>query len=170
GNSPDRVVQAHFPGRANVHGRALADSFDAAQDLDRGRVILVPGDLGGRSLFVRHESCVSPQMASDSWRCCDSRVVLGKAVARKVPDIALPIGPYRSKNLARAGTRRVFQGSIPSRSEKFGRTRRSLLFSPQRRSSNVATERQQRLIPALAGPAEHIVGTNKMPFGRNLNN
>ena len=45
---------------------------------------------------------------------------------------ALPIGPNPSKNFYRARTRRVFPGSIPSRSENFGRTRRSL-FSPRGR-------------------------------------
>ncbi len=141
GNFPDEMMQSHFTGRADVHRGAFADGFDAAENFDRGRVVLVPGDLGGRSLFVSHESCVSPQMASDTWRSCDSRVVLGKAVARNVPDIALPIGPSRSKNFCRAGTRRVFQGSIPSRSEFFGRTRRSL-FSPRRMGSrSLATRR-----------------------------
>jgi hypothetical protein len=59
--------------------------------------------------------------------------MLGKAVARNVPDTArqtsggstFPIGPNPSKSFCRAGTRRVFPGSIPSCSENFGRTRRS---------------------------------------------
>ena len=39
---PDEMVQAHFAGRADVHRRALAHGFEAAENFDRSRVVLVP--------------------------------------------------------------------------------------------------------------------------------
>ena len=44
-NFPDEMVQTHFAGRADVHRGAFADGFDAAENFNGSRVVLVPGGL-----------------------------------------------------------------------------------------------------------------------------
>ncbi len=64
---PHEMVQAHLPGRADVHRRAQAHGFQAAQDFDRFRVVLVAA-LGRAShvffvFFVAHFFLPCPEPA-----------------------------------------------------------------------------------------------------------
>ncbi len=178
---PYEMVQAEFAGRADVHRGAFADSFKPAEDFDRSRVVLVPGALDGRSLFVSHGSCVS----SDAWRGfaqktpgrytlrfsgraragCDSFREGGRAeCARHLP---CPLVPRSRIFFARAGTRRVFRELHPVLFRKF-RADAAKLFSPRGRGcSSLAPCHFQPPVLALAGLARRKFGANKVPFRKN---
>ena len=56
----DQVVQAAVTGRADVHARALADRFEALEDLDGGRVVLDAfRGCGGSTALRRFSTAVS---------------------------------------------------------------------------------------------------------------
>src|SRR6202046_5041118 len=59
GHFPDQVMQAHFAGGTDVHRGTFADGFDAAQNFDGSRVVLVAASFSGRSIFFSHGSCFS---------------------------------------------------------------------------------------------------------------
>src|SRR6202035_560016 len=50
---PDQVREAHFAGRTDVHGRAQTNGFQAAENFDGFRVVLVSA-LNNRCLFITH--------------------------------------------------------------------------------------------------------------------
>ena len=140
---PDQMMQAHFAGGTDVHRGAFADGFDAAKNFNGSRVVLVAASFSGRSIFFSHGSCFS----SDCVRMQFANYVLrlregGRADvpdtrSPKIRRVTLPIGfahpKLGSKSFEGARTRRRNSkgcGSIPSRSENFGETRRSFLIFP----------------------------------------
>ena len=56
---PNEMVKAHFAGRADVHGGAQADGFQAAENLNGLRVILVAA-LAGYCFLVAHLISLAP--------------------------------------------------------------------------------------------------------------
>jgi hypothetical protein len=50
---PDEVVQTHFTGGTDVHGRTQAHGFESAENLDGFRVVLVT-DFSRHRFFVAH--------------------------------------------------------------------------------------------------------------------
>src|SRR6202522_977106 len=59
GDFPDQVMQSHFTGGTDVHRGAFADGFDAAENFDGSRVVLVAASFSGCSIFFSHGSCFS---------------------------------------------------------------------------------------------------------------
>ena len=56
---PDQMMQAQLGGRADVHRRALAHRFEAAENFDRGGVVAVTRSFAGHRFFLSHIVCVS---------------------------------------------------------------------------------------------------------------
>ncbi len=52
-NFPDQVVKTHFAGRANVHGGAQTNGFQAAENFDGFRVVLMSA-FYNRCFFIAH--------------------------------------------------------------------------------------------------------------------
>src|ERR1700683_3276887 len=67
-NFPDQVMQSHFAGGTDVHRGTFADGFDAAQNFDGSRVVLVAASFSGRSIFFSHESCFSSDCVRMQFR------------------------------------------------------------------------------------------------------
>ena len=63
---PDEMVQAHFAGGTDVHRGTLANGFDAAENFDRSRVVLVPAAAFAAGVSLSAMNRASPQMASDA--------------------------------------------------------------------------------------------------------
>ena len=52
---PDQVMQTHFAGRADVHGRPQAHSFEPAENFDGFCVVLVTWRRSDDRFFIFHE-------------------------------------------------------------------------------------------------------------------
>src|SRR5277367_2859332 len=140
---PDQVMQAHFAGGADVHRGTFADGFDAAENFDGSRVVLVAASFSGRSIFFSHGSCFSSDC--ERMQFANYALRLREGGRADVPDTArqnLGELPCPLVSLTRSWVRKLFEGartrrrnskgcgSIPSRSEKFGETRRSFFNFP----------------------------------------
>ncbi len=84
------------------------------------------------------------------------------------PTLALPIGPSGTNDLVRAGTRRVFLGSIPPHTES-SEGRGGALLPPRIGGARPSLRRESGRIRSGAGaPRKQLVGRTKVPFRRNL--
>src|SRR5271170_363066 len=156
------MVEAQLAGRADIHRRAFADGFDAAENFDRSGVVLVAEALRGRSLFFTHESRVSSEKAA-CWLCSGRR-------SRGVADPCLPIGPALANSFVRAGTRRVASElhPVPIRTFSGGRGEAAISPAEGERFSLAAAAIFGSLVLAQAGLARRKLGANCLPSERNM--